>query len=135
MPPSTDRTDDGVARLKFPVRLLSVQKLNGVPLDLPIAFDWESFDSFQTSQIDFGTLNSLYDVFAERVEEQGYNCMLYGSKIMLEDIWEDLNTRTVWLAHFSEHTDYKWPKLLWQASDTGRIDGIAGDVDMDILYQ
>ena len=111
-----------------------VNRLDGAELDLPIGYDWENFEHFQTYGIDFGTMNRLYDVFAERVGESGYDCMLYGSKIMLEDLWEDRDTRPIWLAHFADDTNYHGPKLLWQASDTGRISGIDGDVDMDILY-
>ena len=111
-----------------------VQKLDGAELDLPIAYDWENFQSFQTYGIDFGTMNRLYDVFAERVSESGYGCMLYGSKIVLEEVWEDRDTRPIWLAHYTDDTNYHGPKLLWQESDTGRISGIDGDVDMDILY-
>ena len=60
--------------------------------------------------------------------------MLYSSKNYLEQVWEKTDIRPVWLAHYTEKTDYKGPYILWQASCTGRISGIDGDVDMDILY-
>ena len=60
--------------------------------------------------------------------------MLYGSKLRLEKVWDDTDTRPVWLAHYTDKTDYNGPYMMWQASSTGNIDGISGDVDMDILY-
>ena len=63
-----------------------------------------------------------------------YEPMLYSSKNPLEKVWTDLDTRPIWLAHYTDKTDYKGPYKVWQASCTGRIDGIGGDVDMDILY-
>ena len=60
--------------------------------------------------------------------------MLYGSKKYLEKAWTKTDTRPVWLAHYTEKTDYEGPFMLWQASCTGRIPGIEGNVDMDILY-
>jgi GH25 family lysozyme M1 (1,4-beta-N-acetylmuramidase) len=60
--------------------------------------------------------------------------MLYGSKNVLETVWEDTDTRPVWLAHYTDKTDYKGKYRIWQAGNTGRIDGIDGAVDLDIMY-
>lgn len=109
-------------------------KLGGEKLDFPVAFDWEDFGVFQTYKMSFADLNKLYDVFADELSKSGYDCMLYGSKLRLEKVWDDTDIRPVWLAHYTDKTDYKGPYMLWQASSTGNIDGISGDVDMDILY-
>lgn len=109
-------------------------KLGGEKLDFPVAFDWEDFGVFQTYKMSFADLNRLYDVFADELSKSGYDCMLYGSKLRLEKVWDDTDTRPVWLAHYTDKTDYEGPYMLWQASSTGNIEGISGDVDMDILY-
>ena len=111
-----------------------IDQLGGDKLDLPIAFDWEDFGQFQNYGMSFITLNRLYDVFAEELASAGYDCILYGNKNSLEKIWADTDKRPVWLAHYTDQTDYKAPYRIWQASSTGRIKGISGDVDMDILY-
>ena len=85
-------------------------------------------------EISFYELNKLYDAFADELSKNGYGCMLYGSKNYLEQVWDKTDVRPVWLAHYTEKTDYKGPYMLWQASCTGKISGISGDVDMDILY-
>ena len=102
-------------------------------LDLPVAFDWEDFDAFQTHEMSFNELNKLYDVFAEEMKKAGYDTMLYGSLYRLEDIWTDTDSRPIWLAQYADKTSYKGPYMIWQASDIGRIDGINTDVDMDIM--
>ena len=109
-------------------------KLGGEKLDFPVAFDWEDFGCFQSYNMSFADLNRLYDVFADELSKSGYDCMLYGSKLRLEKVWDDTDIRPVWLAHYTDETDYAGPYMLWQASSTGNIDGIEGDVDMDILY-
>ena len=111
-----------------------VSTLGRENLDLPVAFDWEDFGNFQDYGISFHELNNLYDAFADQLSGDGYGCMLYGSKNYIEKVWEKTDVRPVWLAHYTEKTDYKGPYMLWQASCTGRIPGISGDVDMDILY-
>ena len=109
--------------------------LGGKATDLPVVFDWEDFGRFQTYKMSFAGLNSLYDAFEDQLSSAGYECMLYGNKNSLEKVWTDTDTRPVWLAHYTDRTDYKGPYVMWQASQTGRIDGIEGDVDMDILYE
>ena len=112
-----------------------VQQLGGEKLDLPVAFDWEDFGQFQTYNMNFRDVNRLYDVFSDELSKAGYDCMLYSSKNYLEDVWEDTDKRPVWLAHYTGSTDYEGPYMIWQASNTGRIDGIKGAVDMDIMYE
>lgn len=111
-----------------------VRKLAKEDLDLPVAFDWEEFGCFQDYGISFRDLNDMYDAFADELSKGGYDCMLYGSARYLDLVWEDTDVRPVWLAHYTEETDYEGPYMIWQASCTGRIKGIKGDVDLDILY-
>ena len=59
--------------------------------------------------------------------------MLYSSKYYLENVWLKQND-PVWLAHYTENTDYKGKYKIWQICDDGKIDGIQGTVDIDIMY-
>ena len=127
---STDTTEEQV---RYAADWI-IETLAGSNLDLPVAFDWEDFGNFQDYKISLYELNRLYDAFADELAGSGYGCMLYGSKNYLEKLWDKTDIRPVWLAHYTEKTDYKGPYMLWQASCTGRISGIDGDVDMDILY-
>ena len=61
--------------------------------------------------------------------------MLYSSKFYLENIWENKLDYPVWLAHYTEKTSYQGKYIMWQLCNNGRIDGINGDVDIDILYK
>ena len=127
---STDNTED---EIRYAADWI-IETLDGYSPDLPIAFDWEDFGIYQSYRMSIHELNRLYDAFADQLAKSGYGCMLYGSKNYLENIWEKTDERPVWLAHYTEKTDYKGPFMLWQASCTGKISGISGDVDMDILY-
>ena len=111
-----------------------ITKLAGDKPELPIAFDWEDFGRFQSYKMNFAILNNMYNAFESELTDAGYECMLYSSKNFLEKVWEDTDKRPVWLAHYTDKTDYKGPYRIWQASSTGRIDGIEGDVDMDVMY-
>ena len=109
-------------------------KLEGVELDLPIAFDWEDFMDFQTYEMSFKNLNHLYDVFVEECEKRGYEAMLYGSKYYLDNIWVKTDKKKIWLAQYTDEPTFDGPFEVWQVSESGQIPGIEGHVDLDILY-
>ena len=110
------------------------EKLEGVELDLPIAFDWEDFMDFQTYGMSFKNLNHLYDVFAEECEKRGYEAMLYGSKYYLDTIWAKTDRKKIWLAQYTDEPTFDKDFEVWQLSESGKIPGIEGHVDLDILF-
>ena len=73
--------------------------------------------------------------FLEEVERNGYVGMLYSSKYYLENIWYREEYDNIWLAYYTKNNDYDGKYLLWQVCNDGKIDGIDGYVDIDILYQ
>ncbi len=109
-----------------------INALNGEKLDLPIAFDWENWSSFNSFYLNFHDLNNLAKSFIKTVKESGYEGMLYSSKSYLENFWFDEEFKPIWLAHYTKETSYT-DYTMWQFSNVGKIDGINGDVDLDIL--
>ena len=61
--------------------------------------------------------------------------MLYGSKNYLEKIWDTDIPYKIWLAHYTNKTNYEGNYYIWQMCSDGKIDGINGYVDIDILYK
>ncbi len=110
-----------------------IESLNGEKLDLPIAFDWESWSKFNSYNISFTDLNNTAESFINEINKNGYEGIIYGSATYLSKIWKLDNHRT-WLAHYTKETDYKKPYYIWQLSNTGKVNGINGYVDLDILY-
>lgn len=110
-----------------------IETLGGTSLDLPIAFDWESFSYFNGLGMSLYDLNSVASAFKSIIEKHGYKYILYGSKYYLNNIWNE--DAPVWLAHYTSKTNYEGKYMLWQLCEDGKIDGINGDVDIDILYE
>ena len=67
------------------------------------------------------------------MEKAGYEGMLYSSKYYLENVWFD-HKYPVWLAHYTNKTNYQGEYKVWQMCNNGRIPGISGDVDINIMY-
>ncbi len=109
------------------------EHLQNVELDLPIAFDWENWNSFNQAGMSFYTLNKVANVFLDTVQEFGYKGMLYSSKFYLEQIWEPTQY-DIWLAQYNRKVTYEGEYSIWQMSESGRVNGIENDVDMNVLY-
>ena len=106
--------------------------LKDFEIDLPIAFDWESWSSFVKCNMSFYDINQVAKTYEKILNDRGYKASLYGSKNYLQRVWNADEFENVWLAHYTEETDYDKKYYLWQMCNTGRIDGIDGDVDIDI---
>ena len=111
------------------------QRLNGEKLDFPIAFDWEDFTEFQHYGINLHDLNLLWNAFNDQMQKNGYESMLYASKFYLQNVWENPDSNTVWLAHYTEQTDYDGNYFIWQRCNTGYVDGIDGYADFDVFIE
>ena len=49
---------------------------------------------------------------------------------------DDIKSRyTIWLAHWVDQTNYSGAYGIWQHSEKGSVDGINGNVDLDICYK
>lgn len=112
-----------------------VENLDGQTLDFPVVFDWESFSHFQQYGMSIHDLNMNFLAFADELEKNGYSAMLYSSRNFLWNFWYEQEEYPVWLAHYTEQTDYDGDYVMWQMSSRGRIHGITGDVDLNILYE
>lgn len=109
------------------------EQLSDYEIDLPIAFDWESWTSFNTTGMSFYTINKVANTFLNKITDNGYKAMLYGSESYLKDIWYPSKYDT-WLAHYIAKTNYDGDYFLWQMCDTGIVDGIDNYVDINIMY-
>ena len=110
-----------------------IKQLKKYDLDLPIAFDWEEWRYFNDYNLSFFGLTSIADAFLDNIEKHGYKGMLYSSKNYLEKIWME-NDYDIWLAHYTDKTDYEGTYKMWQICENGKVDGINGMVDIDIMY-
>ena len=111
-----------------------IKQIKEYDIDLPVVFDFESFDILNDMELSIYGLNEIAHSFINTLEEKGYNGMLYGSKNYLISLWK-YHTNPVWLAHYTDNTNYEGKYFMWQMCNDGKIDGVEGYVDIDILYK
>lgn len=109
-----------------------IDKLKKYKIELPIAFDWENWNNYTTFHLSFNSLNKIASSFINRIEDYKHKAILYSSKSYLEDIWYKENYKT-WIAYYTnDFPDYQ-NYYMWQLCSDGKIDGIKGYVDIDIM--
>ncbi len=110
----------------------------GYDITFPIAFDWEplNYSYSRTKNYDYSVLTDCAIAFCDTIETAGYQSMIYfnPSFAYLKYDLTKITDRTVWLAHYTENTNYKYNFHMWQYGSSGSVDGIAGRVDMDIAF-
>ena len=111
-----------------------IKQIKEYDINLPVVFDFESFDILNDMELSIYGLNEIAHSFINTLEEKGYNGMLYGSKNYLISLWK-YHTNPVWLAHYTDNTNYEGKYFMWQMCNDGKIDGVEGYVDIDILYK
>ena len=112
----------------------AVENVKDYKLDYGISYDWESWSLFNKINLSFYNFSNVSNTFLDYVKDKGYQGMLYSSKYYLENIWLPTN-HDIWLAHYTSKTNYKGKYNMWQMTSSGGIDGIKGNVDINIYYK
>lgn len=104
----------------------------------PIVLDMEDADGYKTKHgfPSNETLVQICEYILDRLEKAGFYAMLYASKSWFDTKLNDsrLNRFDKWLAHWGINQ----PSMscgIWQYTSTGKVNGINGNVDMNIAYK
>ena len=111
-----------------------LENLEGHQINMPIVYDWESWSNFNSLNLSSYEFNEIANVFLGEIEKNNYIPMLYSSKNYLENIW-NLDEYKTWLAHYTDKTNYEGNYYMWQLCSDGKISGINGYVDINVLYE
>lgn len=75
--------------------------------------------------------------FCEKIREAGYTPMIYGNLktfMMMLDL-EQLEEYDKWIAYYDDTIYYPYAFKVWQYSDNGTVNGITGNVDLNISFE
>lgn len=115
-----------------------LEALGDQALSFPVAFDWESIpgDEARTDGLDGEAMTRCAAAFCRKIEAAGYRPAVYFNRTQgyLRYDLRDLTDYALWLAEYDAVPDFYYHFDLWQYSHTGRVDGIQGDVDLDLAF-
>ena len=108
-------------------------------IDCPVVIDVERVSSSgaRMNQLDVQTRTQIVKVFCEAVKEAGYRPMIYHNLEMAAVMLDvsQLEDYDKWFAYYKTELYYPYAYKLWQYSDKGRVQGISGDVDVNIAFE
>ena len=115
-----------------------VGAVSGFNIRYPIAIDIEAVkgDDARTDKLTSKERTAVVKSFCDAVKGYGYKPIIYASREMLITGLEltDLADYDVWLADEKVPTDYPYKFSMWQYKTKGRLEGITGDIDLDISF-
>lgn len=114
-----------------------LDKISGYQLAFPVFFDWEKIGSeARSDMMDLASLTTVTDTFCTEIENAGYQAGLYfNQQLGYEELHlPSLQTYTFWLAEYNDTPSFAYHFDLWQYSATGTVDGIEGDVDLNLAF-
>lgn len=102
----------------------------------PVVFDWEVIGTknARTYGLDTETLCAAANAFCKRIAQAGYTPMVYFNpycgyvKYDLSEIMD----YDFWFAQYKAQPDFYYDFQMWQYTSSGKVDGIQGNVDLDV---
>lgn len=117
---------------------LVINNLKGIKIDYPVVYDIEDAPSAnaRTTGLSKKQATANTKAFCEKIEDSGYDAAVYANTKWLTTRLDltQLSGYDIWLAQYYDKPFYPYKVKFWQYSHTGRVKGIAGDVDMNIRF-
>ena len=118
-----------------------MEQIRGYDITFPVIFDWEFMDdeNARTHGIEPYTVTECAAAFCDTVADGGYRPMVYSSRrfALLKLNMSKLADFDFWFAEYKDgHNEPSYPYnfQIWQYASDGRVDGIEGEVDMNICF-
>ncbi len=104
----------------------------------PVAIDVEDVNdsSARTANLTAQQRTDYVIAFCETIKAAGYTPMIYGNLKTYCDMldMERLNEYEKWFAFYDTYVYFPYEISMWQYTDTGVVNGIKGDVDLNITF-
>ncbi|MBD5460181.1 MAG: hypothetical protein HDR26_04460 [Lachnospiraceae bacterium] len=126
--------EEALEEARFVLDLIAPYKV-----DFPVVYDVEKTreSSGRMNQLTQEERTRVTITFLNAIREAGYTPMLYGNMEMLSvliDV-EQLEEYEKWYAYYGSQLYFPYEYSIWQYSEKGVVNGINGDVDLNISFK
>ena len=114
-----------------------LKRIEKYDITMPIVYDWEYVSNeARTANMDRRTLTDCYQAFCEKITEAGYTPMAYFNSYQSKNLMylTELESYPFWLALYSDRMTYPYRFEMWQYTDSGKVPGIEGNVDINLYF-
>lgn len=110
---------------------------DGYEIDYPVVIDTEGAGgNGRADALDVETRTNVCKAFCETIENAGYEAGVYASRSWYNQniTVSELDEYKIWLAEYRSTPLYSGYYDMWQYTSKGSVDGIEGNVDLNISY-
>ena len=116
-----------------------IEQLEPYPITYPVVFDWErqNYAGSRTQTVpETKLLCRMANAFCEEIEDAGYDAMIYFYQNLAYNNLDlsQLTDYPFWLAQYTDYPSFYYDFDMWQYTSSGRVPGIAGDVDLNLRF-
>lgn len=111
--------------------------IKGYEVKYPIVFDMEYVENGRINSLSMEERTNITLAFCEVIKNAGYEPMIYGNQFWLQEYvsLHDINDYELWLAQYNERPNFPYEFRVWQYTDSGQVDGIEGNVDLNLWFK
>lgn len=113
-----------------------LSKIQGYDITYPVVFDWERIgtSSARTDNMTSEALSEAALAFCQRIQENGYQAMVYFYPYIGYLLYQldDIDDYPFWVAQYTAQPTFYYDFQIWQYTNRGQVNGINGNVDMDL---
>ena len=126
-------TEEAIEEAEFVKSVLGDTKL-----DYPVAYDWEIIkdDDARTDSVSASQTTECARAFCDKIKEYGYTPIIYSPSRELYFKYDlsRLADIDIWYCEYADVPTFSYEFSMWQYTKSGSIDGIEGDVDLNICF-
>lgn len=115
-----------------------IDSLKGYNITFPVVYDTEYADNARANGISNSERTACAKAFCDTILAAGYTPVVYASTnwCVLDLDMEELQNYDFWYAYYGDAKGFYFPYnfTMWQYTDSGRVDGISTEVDLNISF-
>ena len=110
-------------------------------LSFPVFFDYEEYTLKLAQESNFNlslsSVSNICKTFLSNLKSNGYKCGIYTNKTVSKYYLSDAlrNSYDFWIAQYNDKCTYWGKYTMWQYSQTGKVNGINGNVDLNYYFK
>ena len=115
-----------------------LEHIKDYDITYPVAYDMEliTHDTARTDTLTGRQITDHTIAFCEAIKSAGYKTCVYSNRrtLILKLDLSRLTAYDTWYAAYVGYPDYPYDFKMWQFTDSGSVDGIEGNVDINISF-
>ncbi len=116
-----------------------LEHIEGYDITYPVVFDWERIGGSEarTYGLETDLLCKIANTFCGMIEDAGYTPMIYFNSYCgyVKYDLSKVNQYEFWFARYNDMPGFYYDFDMWQYSDSGSVNGIKGNVDLNISFK